>query len=428
MALIYTTADPRPKPLKPKRLIRMRDTDSITLSACGDILLHGRYHTIAEETGADRAFECIRPLLASSDVVVGNMETVLSRKGSPRADKLCLRGDPRYAASLARAGFNVLTLANNHCLDYGPDGLADTRRHLEAAGIGVVGAGCNLREACRPLLMQRNGVRLGFIGACHASTKPAPAATSTSPGIAPLEPKTLIAAVETLARRVDHVILLLHWGLEYADYPTPEQVQLARLAVDHGASAVLGHHSHSLQGIETYGTGVIAYSLANFTDADVDWQGPTKHYRADLTETDRESVLLQLRVDRHSIRILKTIPLWLDDGGSPTPAEGARGQRIEQQLEAYSARIADCNLEAFWQETIIASRVAAPLKQWWQSGSLWEKIKRFRPGQLVTLYLLTRTYLSLRFSRAESKWLLFNPRNDTRPMPAASKQGKQGSK
>jgi poly-gamma-glutamate synthesis protein (capsule biosynthesis protein) len=391
----------------------------LVLAACGDLLLHGRYDRIAQRGGAGRVFDGLRPLLSGSDLVVGNMETVLASTGTPRDDKLCLRGDPRYARSLADAGFRVLTLANNHCLDYGPDALRETRRHLEAAGVAVLGAGSDIEEATRPVVLEAKGIRLGFLAACHASTKPAPAATPARAGIAPLQAERLLDAIDSLAPRVDHVILLLHWGLEYASYPTPEQVELARSAIDRGASAVLGHHSHSLQGIETHAGGVIAYSLANLTDADVDWQGPIKHYSAGLTEADRESVLLRLRIDRDRVEILDRVPLWLDDDGCPAPAEGERAGKIERQLDEYSRKLADPDLAAFWEDSVIQSRVSGPLRSWWRTGSLWDKIKGFRPGQVVTLFLLIRTYLQVRFSRSESKWLLFNSRNDTRPMPAA---------
>jgi poly-gamma-glutamate synthesis protein (capsule biosynthesis protein) len=397
----------------------MTNEGCVTLAACGDILLHGRYDDIARRGEASGVLAGLTPLLVGADLVVGNMETVLAEDGAPRDDKLCLKGDPRYAAVLARAGFNILTLANNHCLDYGPEALAETRAHLERAGISVLGAGSDREEATCPLVLERNGLRIGFIAACHASTKPAPPATADRAGIAPLEAEALIAAVADLKRTVDHVIVLPHWGLEYAHHPTPEQVELARRAVEAGASAVLGHHSHAIQGIETHAGGVIAYSLANLTDAPVDWQGPKKHYEADLTDVDRESILVRLRLTREGVELIDTPPLWLDEEGRPTPAEGERAAKIARELAEYSRVLRDGDLDAFWSDTVVRSRVSGPLAAWWRSGSLWDKIKGFRPGQLVTLYLLVVTYLKIKLSRSESKWLLFNSRNDTRPMPSA---------
>lgn len=403
----------------------MTEPESITLAACGDILLHGRYQDIAARGQAQEVFADLESVLAEADLVVGNMETVLTKEGQARDDKLCLRTDPDYARALEATGVQLLTLANNHCLDYGPEGLAETRRHLEAAGIQNLGAGADIAEATRPIVIERNGLRIGFIAACHESTKPAPAATADNPGIAPLKEDTLFAAVDALKPDVDHLILLLHWGLEYAHYPTPEQVALARGAINRGASVVIGHHSHALQGIEAYRGGVIAYSLANLTDADLDWKGPGKRYQAKLTDVDRESVLLRLRLTRNTVETLDPIPLWLEDDGRPTPATGERAEKIDRQLVEYSRRLSDSDLDAFWQDKVIKSRVAGPLQDWWSSGSLWDKLRGFRPGQLQTLYLLGQTYLRVRFSHSESKWLLFNSRNDTRPMPASEREDKR---
>lgn len=400
----------------------MTEPVSITLAACGDILLHGRYQDVAAHGRAHDLFADLTPLFAEADLVVGNMETVLARGGQPRDDKLCLRTHPDYAGALATSGVTLLSLANNHCLDYGPEALAETRSHLETAGIRVLGAGSNIAEATRPVVLERKGLRIGFIAACHESTKPAPAATADSPGIAPLSEDALFAAIDDLKPKMDHLFLLLHWGLEYAHYPTPEQASLARRAIDRGASVILGHHSHALQGIEAYDGGVIAYSLANLTDADVDWQGPGKRYQAELTEVDRESVLLRLRLTRDSVEALPSVPLWLGDDGRPAPAAGERAEKIERQLTEYSRRLSDSDLDAFWQDEVIRGRVSGPLQDWWSAGSPWDKIKGFRPGQLVTLYLLARTYMKVRFSHSESKWLLFNSRNDTRPMPSSERE------
>ncbi len=402
------------------------DQDAVTLAAVGDILLHGRYHQAAADGTAAALFAGLKALLADCDLAVGNMETVLTRGGTPRTDKLCLEGDPAYAAILKDAGLGLMTLANNHCLDFGAAGLGDTRAHLESAGIGVFGAGGDLGAARRPLIRELKGLRIGLVAACHASTKPGAMAGPEDPGVAPLETAALVADIEALRPQVDHVIAVLHWGLEYSHYPTPEQVDLAHAAVDAGASAVIGHHSHSLQGIEQYRGAIIAYSLANLTDAPVDWQGPTRHYACEITDVDRESILLKLRLTRDAVELVETLPLWLDDRGAPSAASGARAEKIRADLAAYSAKIAEGGLADYWRETVVGSRVSGPLMAWWRDGSLWDKVKGFRLSQLVTAWILLRTWVRLRFSRSESKWELFNTRNDTRPMPSAERRQGDG--
>jgi poly-gamma-glutamate synthesis protein (capsule biosynthesis protein) len=269
------------------------------------------------------------------------------------------------------------------------------------------------------LVLEQEGIRLGFLGACHESTGVTEFASASSPGAAPLAAETLLPAIAALKAQVDHVIVLLHWGLEYSHVPTPEQVALAHAAIDAGASAILGHHSHAIQGIEQYSDGIIAYSLGNLTDAPVDWQGPTRHYQCDVTDIDRESILLKLWVSKDLIRLAEVVPLWLDDAGRPTMAIGGRAEKIRKSLADYSAHLAEGDLERYWQETVIGRRVAAPLASWWREGSLWDKVRNFRPAQLVSAWLLLKTWMMLKFSRSEARWQLFNPRNDTRPMPSA---------
>jgi len=390
----------------------------LILCAFGDVMLHGRYQGHADAGTAGSLFEPLTALLAHADLAVGNLETPLTRAGASRTDKLCLRGDPIYAKHLAAAGVSVLNLANNHCMDFGAAALAETRALLAAAGIACTGAGTDLAEATAPVVLERRGIRVGLLAACDALTKPAPPATGSSPGIAPLDPDALLAAVDALRPRVDHVVLMLHWGLEYSPLPTPEQVAFADAARARGVAVILGHHSHCIQGLDHRNGSVVAYSLANLTDDGVDLKTPERHYLAPLTDVDRESFLLKLALYKDRIEVLDTVPLWLDDVGRPTAATGERAEKIRATLADCTARLAaTADLEAHWADSVIERRVAGPLISWWQDGSLWDKIRRFRPGQIVSAWLLLTTYLKVRFSRSEARWLLYNERNDTRPMP-----------
>lgn len=392
----------------------------LLLCAFGDVMLHGRYQAHADGGTAQAIFAPLAELLADADLAVGNLETPLTVGGIPHPDKLCLRGDPAYAEHLAAAGVSVLNLANNHCMDFGADALAETRGLLRDAGIACTGAGADLAEATAPIVIERHGIRIGLLAACDPLTKPAPPATATSAGVAPLDPEALLTAVDTLRPQVDHVILMLHWGLEYSPLPTPEQVRFAAAARAHGVSVILGHHSHCIQGVEQRDGSVVAYSLANLTDDGVDLKTPARHYLAPLTDVDRESLLLRLALHKDHVELLEPIPLWLDDDGRPTRADGARAEKIRTTLAECTQRLsATGDLDAYWADSVIERRVAGPLVSWWQDGNLWDKIRRFRPGQIVSAWLLLTTYLKVRFSRSEARWLLYNERNDTRPMPAA---------
>lgn len=397
----------------------MSDADfALTLAACGDMMLYGRYQALAEAGQADRVLEPLKVLAADADLLIANLENPLATGGEPDPDKLCLRGDPAWAPALARAGVTVVNLANNHMLDFGPAALAETRAHLAAAGIHATGAGANLAEALTPVIIERRGLRLGILGACDETTRPGAFATANTPGVAPLDPAMLSPAIEALRARVDQMVLMAHWGLEYSPLPTPEQVEFAHWAIGQGVRVLLGHHSHCIQGIETHEDGLIAYSLANVTDDAVDLRTPRRHYLAPLTDTDRESFLLRLRLTRTAVTLLDPLPLWLADDGRPGPAPEPRATRILAELTERGRLLRETDLRAHWEAEVIGRRVTGPLLSWWQDGNLWDKLRRFRPGQLVSAWLLLRTWLQVRLSRSQSRWLLYSARNDTRPMPA----------
>lgn len=395
--------------------------ERLRLLAVGDLLLCGRYDEIAGEHRNSEVFAALSPLTGAADLVVGNMECPLSGAGEPRRDKLCLRGRESWAVSLAEAGFGLVSAANNHMFDYGYEGFARTREVLDGAGLRVVGAGEDLERARRLEVLERRGRRVGFLAFCHASTQPSDMADSESFGVAPLELEAVAKAVRRARPEVDHLVLLLHWGLEYSPLPTPEQVELAHAAVDAGADLIIGHHSHMLQGIEHYNNGIIAYSLGNCTDSDVDWVGPERHYESRMTTTDREGLALAVTLEDDGVHLEQMIPLWLNEPGQPEPAEGDRAQRILQAVEERSVALTNADLERYWEDTLVKKRVMAPIRHWWSQGSFWNRLCSLRLSHFKTLFVLIITFLRIKMGRSERRWSLFNSRNDTRPMPSAGK-------
>jgi poly-gamma-glutamate synthesis protein (capsule biosynthesis protein) len=394
-------------------------TNVVTLSAVGDLILSGRYDRIVQSGEAGAVFARIQGDLLAADITIGNLECPLTSQVTPREDKLCIRGNPYYAQSLASAGFDLVSLANNHLTDFGPSGLADTVTALDAGDVRHTGAGKDLATAGQPVILKRNGVAVGFLSYCHASTGAPVFASDSGWGVSPLEVDRVLNDITRWASQLDHLVLLLHWGLEYSPMPTPNQVDLAHRAVDAGASLIIGHHSHMVQGIEQYNGAVIAYSLGNCTDSAVDWQGPKRHYRSEITEADRMGLFLTVELTVTDVHISAIKPLWLNDDGQPEPATGETRQTILSQIEERSAAITAGNLEAHWEKTLVDKRVLAPLLHWWRRGSMWDKVQGFRLSQLKTLYLLVETWIRIRLSPTNEKWGLFNSRNDTRPMPYA---------
>ncbi|WP_338243406.1 CapA family protein [Aurantiacibacter hainanensis] len=227
-----------------------------------------------------------------ADCVFGQMECVLSDRGTPAPNaRLPMRSPPSIAAALARSGYDVMSVAGNHAMDFGGDALCDTVDHLQAAGIAPCGGGANLAQARTPAMIERGGRRLAFLA--YSSILPAGyAAENKRPGCAPLRVQTLYEQVEPdqpgtdprirtyaddsdlamllddIARAresADHVFVSMHWGIHFvraklADY----QRVVGRQMIDAGADAIIGHHPHLLKPVEFHRGRPIIHSLGNF--------------------------------------------------------------------------------------------------------------------------------------------------------------------
>lgn len=201
------------------------------------------------------------PILASADLAMVNLENPITTRGRKVPKTFNFRMHPRYLASLIAGGVDIVTIANNHVMDYGPLGLFDTRRFLDSVGIAAVGAGSSEAEARRPVILSRHGTRVGFL-AYNAFSN----ATGSHPGTAPRILSVVTEDVRALRESgtVDIIVVNFHWGTERAPFPDEDQVRFAHAVIDAGADLIVGHHPHVLQGVERYRQGLIAYSLGNF--------------------------------------------------------------------------------------------------------------------------------------------------------------------
>jgi poly-gamma-glutamate synthesis protein (capsule biosynthesis protein) len=254
---VLTPAPARKAPVAPSTELR--------IAAVGDIMLGGTAAPEMQKYGYDYPFERTKDILKQAQIVFGNLEGPLTDAGTAETTKQYVFRSPpdKVAPVLARAGFNIVSLANNHTLDYGPEGLEDTRKALDQAGIRHAGAGRNATEARQPVYMVADGVTVAFLA--YSLTFPEEFwAGPDKPGTAFGHEKHVRADVATARATADIVVVSFHWGQEGKTELRDYQTQLAHAAIDSGASAVLGHHPHILQGVEQYKHGVILYSLGNF--------------------------------------------------------------------------------------------------------------------------------------------------------------------
>ncbi len=248
----------------------------------------GPVHGPKDGFPVERYTELVRPTLAKVDLRFANCERQYSSRGTVSERAPHGRQPPEMAKIFTDCGFDAVTIANNHMYDFGPDALLDTRALLLEKGIQVTGAGKNLDEAREPAIVEKKGVKVGFLGYCSVIPEGGEAGPGKI-GIAPLRVKTdyelrgphagvriltepdgedlkmILEDVAALRKRVDIVIPVFHWGVIWvprviADY----QVKVAHACIDAGADLVMGHHAHVPKAIEMYKGKAIFYSLSNF--------------------------------------------------------------------------------------------------------------------------------------------------------------------
>lgn len=283
----------------------------------------------------DFPFRYVVDYLLRADYTVGNLETALGDIGEPVAKAYPFRSPPASAEALALAGFDLVSLANNHGMDYGPEALRQGIDLLTQAGVAVVGAGSNAVQAQAPHIAEVNGLTLAFLGYVHVPREASTGfdvetwdAAESTPGLAWAYPERVREGVAAALPLADHVIVILHSGFEYIEEPSEPQVAAARAAIEAGATLVIGHHAHILQGIEFYQQGVILYGLGNFA---FNITGPP------------ETAIANIWLDKNGVRQIELIPAMVTETGQP---------RLALPYEA----------EAIWQRVYFLTTILNPVR------------------------------------------------------------------
>ncbi len=300
-------------------------TGPVVLHAVGDIMLAGSGTATFVRAGYDYPFAATARELRSADIALGNLEAPLTVRGQEFKDKrFRFRASPKAAAALKKAGFSVVTLANNHIMDFGETGLLDTIRHLDREQVRCAGAGNSLAMARRPAVVERNGAKVAFLA--YSLTQPleffaAESGAGTAPGYSRYFREDIVRAKSS----ADYVVVSFHWGGEGLSAPRQYQIEAARRAIDAGADVIIGHHPHVLQGIERYGRGVIFYSLGNFAFGSMSRHAASSVMaRITLHGGVREVEVLPLNVLNAEVRF------------QPAIMKGARGKKVVADLNALS--------------------------------------------------------------------------------------------
>jgi poly-gamma-glutamate synthesis protein (capsule biosynthesis protein) len=297
---------------------------SITISAVGDISLARQVVERMEQNGAGYPYARITPLL-TGDIVVGNLEGALTNRGDPWPKGYTFRTPPVFASGLREAGFDLVSLANNHTLDYGAVGLLDTIDALDVVRVAHVGAGRDSSLAHNPVILDANGLTVAFLGYAQTPSEGGGfsieqwAASPSAAGIALPSSRAIAADIAAARQLADFVVVLVHAGSEYVNTPDDTQRRIVDDVLAAGADAYIGAHAHVVQPIEQRGEQLIAWGLGNFI--------------FDLDEVDlanipepRVSLVLNFTLTKDAgVTSFEAVPVTLDDAEDrprpPTSAE-----------------------------------------------------------------------------------------------------------
>jgi poly-gamma-glutamate capsule biosynthesis protein CapA/YwtB (metallophosphatase superfamily) len=344
----------------------------VTLVAVGDV---GPKRAPAEEL-----FDFTRTILRGADITFGQLESNLSLRGTQQLQTgLGSIAHPRVGDALADAGFDVMSFASNHSLDYSEEALLDTLDVMQRNKIEVIGAGRDIVEARRPVIFERKRTRVGFLAYCSVVPKGFDARENKS-GVAPVRASTayeqadwqpgtpprivtkafpddleaMVRDIQSLRPAVDVLVVSMHWGVHFVpSVIATYQYEVGHAAIDAGADIIIGTHAHILKGIEVYRGKAIFFSLCNFcmdlpiagpvaksmaaamqrpaiTDVKIDRQNycqighyawevdpqyPTYAFPAD----SRKSILVKCRIKEKKLSSVSFLPLWISKNGQPTP-------------------------------------------------------------------------------------------------------------
>ena len=286
---------------------------SITLAFAGDVNFAGRTARLLSNPAS--AFGPIAAVLRTADFAAVNLETSVTSRGAPQPKTYHFRTTPTAFTALRDAGVDLVTLANNHVLDYGPVGLADTLAAARAARFPYVGIGMNAAAAWAPYVTAIKGMRIAVVGVSQvAELASSWVATAARPGEAnAIDPGRTLAEVRAARRLARIVIVFMHWGTEGEACPDPGQLSLARRLAAAGAAIIVGSHAHMLQGSGWLGHTFVAYGLGNF----VWWE------RSYSTATG----VLELTIHPHAPLTARFIPAVVSGTGQPIVDHGATARR-----------------------------------------------------------------------------------------------------
>lgn len=277
--------------------------ESMVIGFTGDVMLGRLVNEILKEKNPAYPWGNVLPLLHKNDYNIINLETAITSHHEAVPKVFNFKTDPKNVASLKQANISIVSIANNHILDFGEIGLFETLATLQKNDIAFVGAGKNIGEAQKPHIFTHKGITIGVIA--FTDNEPSWLATDEKPGINYInvgDIETIKKIIEPVKNSVDFLIASCHWGPNMREKPTQEFINFAHQMIDAGIDIIHGHSAHIFQGIEFYKQKLIMYDTGDFVD----------DYAVDPELRNDISFLFQVKLSKNNIQELTLIPVYIN--------------------------------------------------------------------------------------------------------------------
>ncbi|HSN37267.1 MAG TPA: CapA family protein [Arthrobacter sp.] len=302
------------------------------IALLGDVMLGRLVNEQLRRVGADYPWGDTGSVLNTADLTIANLECVLAAGGQPETGKVFhFRSDPKNVASLRSAGIGMVSLANNHVLDYGKSAFREMLPTLDAAGILHAGAGLDREAARRPAVRRVAGTAVGLIA--FTDNQPDWEA-DRGPGVfyvpvvgSDRRVADLLALVRRTRARVQLLVVAAHWGPNWGTAAPPEHGELGRALIEAGADVVYGHSPHIVRGVELFRNRPIIYSAGDFVD----------DYAVDPLERNDQSFIFMLDTDGGTPRSLRLYPTLITD--FQARLAGGRSRQIAERMQRLSRQL-----------------------------------------------------------------------------------------
>jgi poly-gamma-glutamate capsule biosynthesis protein CapA/YwtB (metallophosphatase superfamily) len=305
----------------PHRVLPPSDS-TVTLITVGDISYSREVgRQVRAHKDLNYPFLKVKDILKNGDITFANLESPVTPGREIADGEMVFRADPGTEKALKEARITLVSLANNHTPNFGEESLKNTFNYLKNAKVKYVGAGNNDSSAYHPAYLEAKGTKFAFLAYSDPALVPSNyEADEKRAGTAFMNVEKMMEEVGKAKKATDFVIVYMHSGAEYTQFPSSSQIKFAHAAIDAGADMVIGSHPHVVQTMEKYKDKYIFYSIGNFV-FDQMWSYET-----------RQGLILKITFDNKQLSKIRIIPVISEDYCQPNLAEGETAKTILQRL------------------------------------------------------------------------------------------------